>query len=133
MLSVHGKREDGFHALTSIVAPVEFGDRLALRATSKLNNVLTCLHADVPTDESNLVLQAARIFLRTIGVENRFEFVLQKKVPIGAGLGGGSSDATSALLALNELFDSPLDDNSLRGSRPSWVRTAPFLLSPSQP
>ena len=114
ILSVHGKREDGFHALSSIVAPVEYGDRLAVRPTDFSENRLICEHSDVPTDESNLVLGAARIFLASIESEDRFEFFLEKKVPVGAGLGGGSSDGTSALVALNELYGSPLNVDALQ-------------------
>lgn len=114
MLSVHGKREDGFHELTSVVAPVEFGDTLYMRPIKAPGSFLVCDHEEVPTDESNLVLQAARLFREATGQSKSFEFRLEKRVPVGAGLGGGSSDGTSALVALNEYFGGPLGSEELR-------------------
>ncbi len=110
-LAVTGRREDGFHELVSVAAPVEFGDELDVSITSDAPGVFTlsCNDPEVPADESNLVLKAARAFARATGVAEGAAFILRKRVPHGAGLGGGSSNAVAALKALNELHGCPLD------------------------
>jgi len=113
MLSVHGKREDGFHELTSLVAPLDFGDRLTVGLAG---NGVDCLHCDdvqVPSAEENLIIRAAHVFRETIGESVYFHFDLEKRIPMGAGLGGGSSNAAVALKAMNELLGRPLPLSSL--------------------
>lgn len=105
-LAVTGRRPDGFHDLVSLVAPLAFGDQL--RAEPADDFTLTCDQADVPTDETNLVLKAARAFAAAANWRGGARFALEKRIPMGAGLGGGSSDAVAALRALNQLAGSPL-------------------------
>ncbi len=105
-LAITGRRPDGFHDLVSIVAPVAFGD--TLRAAPAENFSLTCDDPAVPVDETNLVLKAARAFAAVTQWRGGATFTLEKRVPMGAGLGGGSSDAVAALRALNILAGNPL-------------------------
>ena len=100
-LAVTGRRADGFHDLVSVVAPLDFGD--TLRAEPAGETTLVCDDAGVPCDDSNLVLKAARAFAREAKWREGARFTLEKRIPMGAGLGGGSSDAVAALRALNEL------------------------------
>lgn len=100
-LAITGRREDGFHDLVSVVAPLEFGD--TLRAERADATTLVCNDPEVPVDESNLVLRAARAFARATGWTGSVRFTLEKRIPPGAGLGGGSSDAVATLRALNAL------------------------------
>ena len=100
-LAVTGRRADGFHDLVSVVAPLDFGD--TLRAEPAGATSLVCDDAEVPGDESNLVLKAARAFARAAKWDGGVKFTLEKRIPIGAGLGGGSSDAVAALRALNRM------------------------------
>ncbi len=101
LLAVVGRRADGFHELVSVVAPVEFGDTLAVEPAADFS--LTCDDPAVPVDGTNLVLKAAAAFSAASGWTGGAKFSLTKRIPIGAGLGGGSSDAATALVALNEL------------------------------
>ncbi len=102
-LAITGRRADGFHDLLSVVAPVDFGDELRVETTGDGAFTLRCDVADVPVDETNLVLRAARAFREASGWTGGAAFTLTKRVPMGAGLGGGSSNATAALRALNQL------------------------------
>ena len=129
MLSVHGKRGDGFHELTSLMAPLHFGDELELRATEAGPDVLECTDDRVPTDASNLILRAAAAFRRASGITTNFAFRLKKRIPVGAGLGGGSSNASSTLLALNEWFEGPLSPDALTGLAAELGSDCPFFLS----
>lgn len=101
LLAVVGRRADGFHELVSVVAPVAFGDTLTLEPAKEFS--LTCNDPAVPADGTNLVLKAAAAFRAATGWRGGAKFSLTKCIPTGAGLGGGSSDAATALVALNRL------------------------------
>jgi 4-diphosphocytidyl-2-C-methyl-D-erythritol kinase len=101
LLAVTGRRPDGFHELVSVVAPVEFGDTLTVEPAADFS--LSCDDPTVATGESNLVLKAAEAFRAATGWKGGAKFILAKRTPTGAGLGGGSSDAAAALKALNQL------------------------------
>jgi len=101
LLAVVGRRADGFHELVSVVAPVAFGDTLAVEPAAEFS--LTCDDPAVPADGTNLVLKAAAAFRAATGWNGGAKFTLAKRIPAGAGLGGGSSDAAAALVALNGL------------------------------
>lgn len=103
-LEILGKRSDGYHEVSSLMLPIAVWDHLRLdRAASGLK--ITCAHPEVPADESNLALRAARLYLRTAQIGSGMEIHLQKNIPVGAGLGGGSADAAGVLLGMNHLYD----------------------------
>ncbi|HVW21935.1 MAG TPA: 4-(cytidine 5'-diphospho)-2-C-methyl-D-erythritol kinase [Opitutaceae bacterium] len=114
-LAVTGRRPDGYHDLVSVAAPLEWGDRLlcALREGEADGCTLACDDPAVPLDESNLILKAAARFRAASGWRRNVAFTLAKRIPIGAGLGGGSSNAAAALKALNRLAGGPLDPAAL--------------------
>ena len=106
-LAVTGRRTDGFHDLVSVVAPLDFGDTVHVEPEETFS--LRCDAPDVPCDETNLVLKAARAFAAAVpDWRGGAAFSLEKRIPMGAGLGGGSSDAVAALRALNKLAGEPL-------------------------
>lgn len=106
-LSVLGVRENGYHDLHSLMVPLTVGDELEIRPADALT--LRVEGADLPTDERNLVYRAARAYLDAAGAAGGADLVLHKRLPLASGLGGGSSDAASTLLALAELY--PADVN----------------------
>ncbi|MEI6861823.1 MAG: 4-(cytidine 5'-diphospho)-2-C-methyl-D-erythritol kinase [Verrucomicrobiota bacterium] len=115
-LAIAGRRADGFHELVSVVAPVEFGDTLVAeqrpetRGQKPENNFsLECDDPAVPLDGTNLVLRAAVAFAEATVWTERVHFRLTKRIPIGAGLGGGSSNAVAALRVLNRIAGGLLD------------------------
>ena len=105
-LAVTGRRPDGFHDLVSLVVKLDFGDTLRVEPATTFS--LACSDPEVPCDETNLVLKAARAFAAASGWSGGAKFVLEKRIPMGAGLGGGSSDAVAALRALNQVAEKPL-------------------------
>jgi 4-diphosphocytidyl-2-C-methyl-D-erythritol kinase len=100
-LAITGRRADGFHDLVSVATTLTWGD--TLRAEPATEFSLRCDDPAVPVDESNLILRAARVFAATTGWGGGARFSLEKRVPMGAGLGGGSSDAVAALRVLSRL------------------------------
>ncbi len=119
-LAITGRRADGFHDLVSVAATLDFGDTLRAEVREGAEEGgefrLQCDDAAVPTDETNLVLKAARAFAAATGWPGagaRVDFFLTKRVPMGAGLGGGSSDAVAALRALNALAGARLGEAEL--------------------
>ncbi len=98
------KREDGFHEMTTRMAPISLADDLEFYPAEKYS--LECDSLGVPLDESNLVTKAVRLFERETGLDAKWKINLIKRVPHGAGLGGGSADAAAALRALNQLENS---------------------------
>ena len=101
-LAVTGRRVDGYHDLVSVVAPLDFGDELRAQPAPE-GFTLDCDRPEVPVDESNLVLKAARAYAAATGWRGGAHFSLTKRIPLGAGLGGGSSNAVAALRALQQL------------------------------
>lgn len=117
-LAVTGRRADGYHELVSVVAPLTFGDELTVetgegRPETGGQFSLECDDPQVPVDGSNLVLKAAEAFVTATGWKAAAKFRLAKRIPVGAGLGGGSSNATAALRALNQLSGAGLSHAAL--------------------
>src|SRR5882757_9460666 len=104
-LLVRGRRDDGFHEIETRMVPISICDRLDIeRGMAGGGLIFTCDDPTVPGDDTNLVVRAARLFCAAAGVAPDLRVGLHKSIPHGAGLGGGSSDAATTLLALNGLF-----------------------------
>lgn len=103
-LRVIGKRPDGFHEIQSLVSLVTLYDQLAFVDTAESGFVVECQVAGVPTDASNLITRAAGLLAARAGRRLSGRCVLTKRIPMGGGLGGGSSNAATALVALNRLW-----------------------------
>jgi len=111
-LHITGRRADGYHELQTIFQIIDFADMLdiALRANGDL--VLHC-NLDILNTEDNLILRAARALRDATGCTQGASIRLHKRIPMGAGLGGGSSNAASTLLALNHLWRTGLGTEQL--------------------
>lgn len=101
-LSVRGLRADGYHELHSLMVPLAVGDEV--RVTPGDTLTLTVEGADLPADERNLVHRAARAYLDAAGAGRGAAITLRKHLPLASGLGGGSSDAATTLMALARLY-----------------------------
>ena len=112
-LRVLGKRPDGFHELESLVTPISVFDRLEIDHREEPGIAFSCDDASLPTGDDNLAVRAARLFCASCGLEPNLRLALAKQIPHGAGLGGGSSDAASALLGLDALFETHLSVDAL--------------------
>lgn len=110
-LQVGPLRVDGFHELFSVVAPLALGDTLQAERLAERGRIeLLVEGADVPADATNLVWRAAEAFWQEVEPSGGVRFTLRKEIPVGAGLGGGSSNGTQALRAMEELFGVVLED-----------------------
>ena len=108
------RRDDGYHEIETLMAPISLSDRLTIeRRKTGAGIEFSCDDPSVPHGEENLVVRAARLFQKATKIGEGVEIALEKKIPHGAGLGGGSSDAAATLLGLNELFATGLDRKSL--------------------
>lgn len=103
-LRVLGRRPDGYHEIESLVGPVTLFDELAFEFRGEPGVCLTCNRPDLPTDASNLVVRAGALLADKAGRPLGAVCRLVKRIPVGGGLGGGSSNAAAALIALNRLW-----------------------------
>ncbi|WP_009961205.1 4-(cytidine 5'-diphospho)-2-C-methyl-D-erythritol kinase [Verrucomicrobium spinosum] len=128
-LRVLGKREDGFHALDTRLCPLDLSDTLSFSegATAGKSD-LTCTDSSLPTDETNLVMKAVRAFEKATGTVQSWSLHLEKRIPHGAGLGGGSSNAAMTLRGLNLLSGSPLTQETLVTLGSQLGSDVPFFL-----
>ena len=127
ILNILGKRPDGFHALETVMQPVNFCDELAFERSGG-GVQLSCSNAALPTDARNLVFRAATNFLAAAKISDGVKIHLEKKIPLAAGLGGGSGNAATTLLALNELFGQPLTLAKLDELAAALGSDIPFFL-----
>jgi 4-diphosphocytidyl-2-C-methyl-D-erythritol kinase len=112
LLNILGKRPDGFHELETVFHPVKLFDRLSF-TRGGAGVQLTCNDPALPVDATNLVHRAAVKFLAAARISDGVRLHLVKHIPMAAGLGGGSGNAATTLLGLNELFGSPLSVEQL--------------------
>ena len=127
LLNVLGKRADGFHELETVMHPVNVCDRLRF-ARGGQGIQLTCSDPALPTDGRNLVCRAATAFLQAARVQDGLRIHLEKRIPVAAGLGGGSGNAAATLTGLNELFGRPLTAGQLHQIAVSLGSDIPFFL-----
>ncbi len=111
-LHITGRRDDGYHALQTIFQFIDLCDWLTFEVTDNRHISLTPDLANVSA-EQNLIVRAARLLQTHCQIEQGANITLEKKLPMGGGLGGGSSDAATTLLALNELWNCQLSLNEL--------------------
>ncbi len=127
-LEVKGRREDGFHEIESLMCPISLFDRLEIGATEEEGIAFSCSDPSLPTGEENLAYRAARHFCDSFGFIPRLRISLEKEIPHGAGLGGGSSDAASVLLGLNALFQTELPNDALAELAGELGSDIPFFI-----
>lgn len=127
-LRVLGKRPDGYHDVETLMSPVSVADRLELQPLPAKKIKFTCSDATLPLDETNLVMKALRAFEQRTGVQQGWRIHLEKEIPSGAGLGGGSSDAAAMLRGLNQWQGFPLSEDDLRALACGLGSDVPFFL-----
>ena len=111
-LHILGKREDGYHEIRTVLQTIGLHDRLEIRLTRGQGVSLQC-NWDELNSGDNLVVRALEAVCRQAGLERGLEARLEKRIPMGAGLGGGSSNAAAAVMGLDRLL-------GLRMSRRDW-------------
>ena len=116
-LDVTGRREDGYHDMLMVMQTISVSDRIDLELTEEPGIQTECNFRYVPTDGRNLAVRAAQVYLQAVA-ENQHEtqgvsIRLEKHIPVGAGMAGGSADAAAVLRGMNRLFGSPLNRQEL--------------------
>ena len=128
-LRVLGRRSDGFHEIETFIAPISLFDELKLEQRSGKQKVaFRCDDPSVPQGEANIVVRATNLFFEKTRITSGVSIELKKRIPHGAGLGGGSSDAASTLLALNELFETNLPREALAKMAETIGSDVPFFI-----
>src|SRR5215470_17490199 len=128
-LRVLERRSDGFHEIETFIAPISLCDEIKIEQRSgKQKIAFRCEDPSVPKGEDNLVVRAAKIFFEERKISSGVSIELKKRIPHGAGLGGGSSDAASTLLALNALFETHLPREALARMAEMIGSDVPFFI-----
>jgi len=113
-LKITGRRSDGYHELNTFMQKLALYDQLDLSLLSESGIHLSCPGTDLPVDAGNIVYRAARLFLDRLGKSDQgIRIVLNKEIPVAAGLGGGSSDAAAVLLGLDRLLATQCAEHTL--------------------
>ncbi len=110
---IKGPRSDGYHEIETLMAPVSLADRLTFQRREDGEIRFSCDDPSLPAGSDNLVVRAANLFREATGITSGIAIGLEKRIPHGAGLGGGSSDAASTLLGLREIFGARLEQGDL--------------------
>jgi 4-diphosphocytidyl-2-C-methyl-D-erythritol kinase len=128
-LRVLGRRSDGFHEIETLIAPISLCDEIKIeQRPGKQKITFRCDDPSVPTGEENIVVRAANVFFEETKIAGGVSIDLKKRIPHGAGLGGGSSDAASTLLALNELLKTNLPREALAKMAEMIGSDVPFFI-----
>ena len=130
-LRVLKKRDDGYHEIRTLMQALDLCDELTMEKTTG-GIGLTCDHPGCPGDERNLAFQAASLLLREAGIDGGVRIHLRKRIPISAGLGGGSSNAAAALKGINRLFGLGLSLERLHQAASQLGSDVPFFLYSGQ-
>ena len=127
-LRVLGRRDDGFHEIDTLMVKLPgLADEIEFSQAAEFT--FKCDDPSVPSDERNLVVKAVRAYESAAGIHCRCAISLKKSIPHGAGLGGGSSDAATTLLGLNQLHDFKLSVDSMHQLAASLGSDIPFFLT----
>ena len=107
-LDVLGKLPNGYHEVSMIMQEISLCDKIEINKKTVSGIAVKVLNSDLPCDESNIAYKAAKLFLNKIDVNDGIEIIIEKNIPVCAGLGGGSADGAAVLKALNQMYNSPL-------------------------
>lgn len=128
-LRITGKREDGFHELASLFHVISLGDTIKFSLSPSKKDRLSTNVPGVPLDDKNLIIKALNFYRQKTGSDKHFWIHLDKKVPTGAGLGGGSSNAATALWAANQFSGCPVTEKELQEWSGEIGSDIPFFFS----
>ena len=127
-LEILGKRDDGYHEIETIMQEIDLADSLQFEETQE-GVTLECNDKNIPANQDNLVCKAANLILEECGIRKGVIINLEKNIPVGAGLGGGSSDAATTLKALNSLWKVGLNNEELMEFAAKLGSDIPFFIN----
>lgn len=111
-LDVVGVREDGYHLLKTIMQNISLFDEVTVKKTDKDIN-LYCKNGYVPCDSSNTAYKAARLIINKYNINAGVDIIIEKRIPVAAGLAGGSTDAAGVIIGMNELFELGMSETDM--------------------
>lgn len=127
-LDITGRRADGYHLLETVMQSITLADGVTVVVSAGNGISLSCDREDVPTDSRNTAYRAAEYFMEAAGVSGTVCIDIEKHIPSGAGMGGGSADAAAVLRALNAAYGEPLTEDSLLEIAARVGADVPFCL-----
>jgi 4-diphosphocytidyl-2-C-methyl-D-erythritol kinase len=127
-LNIISKREDGYHNIETIFYPINIFDTLTIREDDKFS--FTTSDSKLNLEQNNTIIKAKELLSQATGNEIKVSITLDKRIPIGAGMGGGSSDGAATLLALNKFYDFRLTDVELFSMALRIGSDVPFFIDP---
>ena len=128
-LKVCGRRDDGFHEIETLITPITLCDQIEIVERDSAGEIeFHCDDPAVPAGDDNLIVRAAKSFFAATKLTRAILIDLRKRIPHGAGLGGGSSDAASTLLVLNKLFETNLPREALAKIAETIGSDVPFFI-----
>jgi 4-diphosphocytidyl-2-C-methyl-D-erythritol kinase len=126
---IRHRRADGYHEIETLMCPISLFDDVTITKTDGSPGIkFSCNDPTLPSDDGNLVVRAARTYFDSVGMQASIEINLRKRIPHGAGLGGGSSDAATTLLALNEMNEQRLTRDQLADLGSKIGSDVPFFI-----
>jgi 4-diphosphocytidyl-2-C-methyl-D-erythritol kinase len=127
-LRVHGRRPDGFHEIETLMVPISLADEITVEASVGSAASVSCDDPSVPAGEKNLAAKAAQEYSRYTGLQFGAQIGIRKRIPMGAGLAGGSSDAAAVLVALDTIFETRLGVEGLEEVASKVGSDVPFFI-----
>lgn len=127
-LHVLSRRDDGFHEIETVMLRIGWADRLRVAIRDDSDIVFRCSDPNLPTDDSNTCVRAADLLRRSSGVDRGVDIYLDKRVPYGAGLGSGSSDAATVLTVLRDLWSIDCSEEKMMDVAAEIGSDVPFFI-----
>lgn len=127
-IDVTNKRENGYHDVEMILQEVNLADRISLTLRRDGKILVDSDNPSIPNTEDNLAVRATKLFLTRLGRSEGVDIFLEKRIPVGAGMGGGSADAAGVLKGLNAMFGAPFSTKQLMEMGTSLGADVPFCV-----
>ncbi|MGB8467037.1 MAG: 4-(cytidine 5'-diphospho)-2-C-methyl-D-erythritol kinase [Terrimicrobiaceae bacterium] len=127
-LRIHGRRPDGFHEIETLIVPISLADEITVETSAGSAVRISCDDPNIPEGEKNLAARAARAYSRCTGLQFAAQIGIRKRIPMGAGLAGGSSDAAAVLVALDLIFETHLGVEGLEKVAAKVGSDVPFFI-----
>jgi len=124
-LYIKGKRDDGYHLIDTVMQSVDLYDDITVKRSGTLS--VLCSDGEIP-QENNIAFKAAKLFFETTDIDGGAEIYIEKKIPVAAGLGGGSGDAAAVLLALDRIYKTDLSYDTLCEMAVKLGADVPFFI-----
>lgn len=125
-LDITGKLADGYHLLETVMQSVDLADIVSVELGDEIT--VSCSDPEIPENEGNICYKAAELFYRLLGHRGGADIYIDKRIPHGAGLGGGSADAAAVLRGLNKLHNKPFDEETLLKLAAKTGADVPFCM-----